>query len=98
MILKSNEYILEIKQKYKQFCLITQNLSITFVWIPAHTGIQGNEIVDSLAKATTKLHPLDKLYIPLIDLRETFKNKARASSNINIQTQGKTKRIEYFRY
>lgn len=70
-----------------------QNHSIKFVWIPAYTGIEGNEIVDSLAKAATKLHTLDKLYIPFSDLRETFKTKARASTNINIQIQGKTKGI-----
>ncbi|CAD6221985.1 GSCOCG00011688001-RA-CDS, partial [Cotesia congregata] len=33
--------------------LKTLNKSVTFVWIPAHIGIQGNELADQAAKAAT---------------------------------------------
>ena len=44
---------------------------ITFVWIPSHIGIKGNEIVDGLANAAIKNKAID-LDVPL-KLPETFK-------------------------
>jgi len=44
---------------------------ITFVWIPSHTGIQGNEIVDRLAH-TAILNKTTDLDIPL-ELQEAYK-------------------------
>ena len=32
------------------------NICITFMWIPAHRGIKGNEIVDASAKQALTLH------------------------------------------
>jgi ribonuclease HI len=40
--------ILEIRNKFRQ--LIMQNWSIHFGWVKAHTGIEGNELTDKLAK------------------------------------------------
>ena len=43
-----NPYIKEIQQLNKE---ITQNNnSVQFTWIPSHCGLQGNEIVDTIAK------------------------------------------------
>ena len=44
---------------------------VTFVWIPSHIGIEGNEIADGLANAATKNKTID-LGVPL-ELPETFK-------------------------
>jgi ribonuclease HI len=42
-------------------------VEITFVWIPAHCGIQGNEVADSLAKASLSMHEVS-------DIPYSFKN------------------------
>ena len=47
-----------------------QQTNVLFAWVPSHVGIQGNEIVDKLAKlATTK--PNTDLNIPL-ELKEAY--------------------------
>uniref|UniRef100_A0A6P7FR72 ribonuclease H n=1 Tax=Diabrotica virgifera virgifera TaxID=50390 RepID=A0A6P7FR72_DIAVI len=49
---------------------------ISLVWIKAHYGINGNEIVDRLAKdATTTGETIEEPLMPVTDLRQWFKKK-----------------------
>ena len=36
--------------KFKLHCIISKAISVTFMWIPSHTGLYWNEVVDKLAK------------------------------------------------
>jgi len=38
--------------------------SVTFIWIPSHRGIQGNEVVDSAAKAATNFPRINSRLLP----------------------------------
>lgn len=73
------------------FNLHLTDKKVTFVWIPSHVGIPGNEDVDSLAKNALKINNISSLKIPYTDayslanaalknhqtsiLKETFKDK-----------------------
>ena len=46
-----------VRKKLKS--LSEQNISVKFVWIPSHVGIQGNERADQLAKAATQRDNVD---------------------------------------
>ena len=52
--LKTNYYILLIKEKIDMFLMKNENSKIHFYWIPAHLGIQGNEIADQLSSSELK--------------------------------------------
>jgi len=39
-------------------------LSIKFMWVPSHTGIQGNESVDSAVKTATNLLRIEPSFLP----------------------------------
>ncbi|GBL97835.1 hypothetical protein AVEN_231985-1 [Araneus ventricosus] len=58
---------------------MSKEKSITLHWIPAHTGIQGNEAVDSYAKKATTRPNIEK--IP----KKSFKQLKNAISNVQIQ-------------
>lgn len=71
-----NMYVLEAR---KRICEIEKegNRKVILAWIPAHIGINGNEIVDQLAKQGTEEECTRELKVPYGDLKEEYKKEAR---------------------
>lgn len=95
--IKTNTYILSSKEKYNSFLSKSKNkTTIKLFWLPAHSGINGNEQADLLAKFATlsELHTHKK--IPFTDLTETFKKSAWESNNNKLTEQGLEKGVKYF--
>jgi hypothetical protein len=44
-----------IRIKFLIFTLNQKNCNINFLWVPSHTDIHGNEVVDHLAKSSSNL-------------------------------------------
>ncbi|GBO39496.1 hypothetical protein AVEN_212383-1 [Araneus ventricosus] len=72
----SKQDILAIKNDILE---MSKENSITLHWIPAHTGIQGNETADSYAKKATTRPNIEN--IP----KKSFKQLKNAISNVQIQ-------------
>lgn len=53
------------------------NYQIELVWIPAHCGILGNEIVDEMAKLASSAGELVQLKLPVMDLKSKIIQQAK---------------------
>ena len=65
MVREIKEWLYKLHTKFKK---------VQFCWIPAHVGIQGNEIADKLAKQAAKYPNVKFDSIPHSDLRETIRS------------------------
>ena len=65
MVREIKEWLYKLHSKLKK---------VQFCWIPAHVGIQGNEIADKLAKQAAKYPNVKFDSIPHSDLRETIRS------------------------
>ena len=70
--------ILKIYEKLRK---VAQSKKVVFAWIPGHTGIQGNEEADSLAKNSKTLNYPHNIKIPHIDFRPVTKKEESTRFN-----------------
>ncbi|XP_070521988.1 uncharacterized protein [Cardiocondyla obscurior] len=68
--------------RYKCSIALSNGLEITFMWVPSHVGIHGNEMADSLASNSYKHGSVPSFLIPYPDL--TAKAKLEASNRSEI--------------
>lgn len=68
-VLEARKRIYEIEKE--------ENRKVILAWIPAHIGINGNEIVDQLAKQGTEEERTRELKVSYGDLKEEYKKEVR---------------------
>ncbi|KAL7297549.1 hypothetical protein TKK_0009909 [Trichogramma kaykai] len=95
--LKTNSYILKIKELYAEFLEKSHGKSeIKLFWIPSHIGIDGNEQADLLAKSATKSEFPSLRTIPFTDMLETFKKNAHDHNEDKMISESLFKGTIYF--
>lgn len=93
---KANFYLLNIREKVKQYITNPYNSKICFYWIPSHIGIELNDRVDALAKEATRSAPSTSVKIPYTDIYNSITNRARASTCEKVKIEAQRKGTEYF--
>lgn len=92
-----NPYIFYIRQNILKFHKnSTNNSIIQLIWIPAHSGIQGNEKADCMAKHSTTLTADCEFKIPFTDLKMNLKSRAVSNTLDIITEEGTFKGVQYF--
>lgn len=72
------------------------NKKVKFYWIPAHTGIKYNEVVDEAAKESAVVGIDSQILIPASDLKAIWKVKIKNKFNLWCLNTGKEKGKKYF--
>jgi len=83
-----NYVVYAIKQKQEIKLVDYEN---TIVWIPAHTGVLGNETADYLAKRAIHAGRLSERQLPHSDFYSIPRRKYIESSRRLLKTQGRHK-------
>ena len=72
-----------LKLKLKMHIILSKGINISFLWIPSHVGIEGNEMADELAKAGLSYENIKDLKVPQSDYKQIitqhFQSKWQAS-------------------
>lgn len=90
-----NRYILEIKKLYYRLKK-ERDKRILLLWIPAHKGIQRNEIADRLAKEATEEEDDKGTEVPIAEFKKTFIAETWIMTQNTIVQESRIKGKEYF--
>ena len=86
--------ILDIKSAI--YRLKKKNQQVKLTWIPAHEGIEENEMVDTLAKEATKQGIQVYMKLNYSEFEETLSKIIKKINNEIVTSEGKYKGIKYF--
>ena len=78
--------------------LSSKHKNVQFCWVPAHVGIEGNELADKEAKAATLIENINFHHIPLSDMKWVIRNYVKKKwqarwSSPNLLNNKKYKKI-----
>ena len=73
-----------------------EQTTVEFYWISAHISIEGNEKVDSLAKAVTSSDSCEITALPFSDFTQYYKKDAFERTLVDAKEQGTSKGKIYF--
>lgn len=97
-IKKNSESPLTYKIKNSDLKLTKKGFTIEYLWIPSHSGIQGNENVDRLAKEATNLNNNKQGKCYSHNLIKEYKNKATDQIIQHIKDLSRIKGKSYFMF
>lgn len=92
-----NPYAYRIRRKWQEYKEVKgRERKIVFVWIPAHTGLEGNERADRGAKAATEEEEEGDMKMPVGDLRPLFEREMEERTGDCAREGGGYRGREYF--
>ncbi|GFN87438.1 RNA-directed DNA polymerase from mobile element jockey [Plakobranchus ocellatus] len=86
-----NFRVIDIRRLYNLIRKFSPYVHISFVWIPAHVGIRGNENVDKLAKAALNRASCSGMLICYSDLKPKINSYINSVWQKNLDAEGANK-------